>query len=232
MDWTRMFGCELSLGASAQESFALYVEMTSFKAGAQSSCPKPVFWVHSDSHRDTVAQHSTAHTKKIKNDSKEQSRAKQSTAACITIMSTSASTPSPPTNEECLALWNRLDYNGNGLLSLAEIDKGIVDSYPNLNHKPAIMRAYKACDKNDDGFITKKEFPFLLRYLHFYNELWKQFQDVDEDQDRRLDLAELEQLLPLVGMDNPTQVFEEMDANKGGYVLFDEFCAYMAKREE
>jgi Ca2+-binding EF-hand superfamily protein len=146
---------------------------------------------------------------------------------------TSTTTAPAPTSEECLALWNRLDYNGNGMLSLAEIDKGIVESHPNLNHKPAIMRAYKACDKNDDGFITKKEFPFLLRYVYYYNELWKQFDAMDDDQDRRLDLAEFQKLYSQqVGMenDNPTQVFEEMDVNKGGYVLFDEFCAYMAKR--
>jgi Ca2+-binding EF-hand superfamily protein len=144
----------------------------------------------------------------------------------------STSTPAP-TTEECLALWNRLDYNGNGMLSLAEIDKGIVESYPNLNHKSSIMRAYKASDKNDNGFITKKEFRFLLRYIHYYNDLWNQFDDMDEDQDRRLNLDEaLETLSHLVGIENPTKVFEEMDVNKGGYVLFDEFCSYLAKRDE
>ena len=33
--------------------------------------------------------------------------------------------------------WGSLDYNANGLVSLAEIDKWIVETYPKLNNKPA-----------------------------------------------------------------------------------------------
>lgn len=33
--------------------------------------------------------------------------------------------------------WEAIDYNGNGLVSLAEIDKWVVESYPKLNNKPA-----------------------------------------------------------------------------------------------
>ena len=49
-------------------------------------------------------------------------------------------------------LWNRLDYNGNKIVSLAEIDKMVVELsktnkyggfFKTLNHKPALMRAYK-----------------------------------------------------------------------------------------
>ncbi|CAE8586019.1 unnamed protein product, partial [Polarella glacialis] len=42
-----------------------------------------------------------------------------------------------------LKLWHCLDFNGNGIVSLAEIDKMVVEMYPLLNHKPALMRAYK-----------------------------------------------------------------------------------------
>ena len=41
------------------------------------------------------------------------------------------------------AEWRSLDFNGNGKVSLAEIDKYVVERYPLLNHKPALMRAYK-----------------------------------------------------------------------------------------
>ena len=41
------------------------------------------------------------------------------------------------------AEWRSLDFNGNGKVSLAEIDKFVVERYPLLNHKPALMRAYK-----------------------------------------------------------------------------------------
>ena len=34
--------------------------------------------------------------------------------------------------------WGAIDYNGNGIVSLAEIDKWVVESYPKLNNKPAL----------------------------------------------------------------------------------------------
>ena len=42
-------------------------------------------------------------------------------------------------------LFAKFDYNGNNALSLAEIDKAIVEIWPDFNHKPALMRAYRAC---------------------------------------------------------------------------------------
>ena len=39
--------------------------------------------------------------------------------------------------------WDILDVNGNNLVSLAEIDKLVVYTYPILNNKKALMRAYK-----------------------------------------------------------------------------------------
>lgn len=42
--------------------------------------------------------------------------------------------PLPP-KSEILALFERLDPNGNGLLSLAELDKGVIEIFPDYNHK-------------------------------------------------------------------------------------------------
>jgi hypothetical protein len=33
-----------------------------------------------------------------------------------------------------------MDYNGNGGLSLAEIDKAVIELHPAYNHKPSLMR--------------------------------------------------------------------------------------------
>merc|ERR1711970_667459 len=66
-------------------------------------------------------------------------------------------------------LWHHIDFNGNNIVSLAEIDKLAVEKYPLLNHKPALMRAYKATIKspNADGddWVDKKEFKELLANL-------------------------------------------------------------------
>ena len=48
--------------------------------------------------------------------------------------------PHPLSQEDREGLWNKVDYNGNGFLSLAEVDKLIVENYPEYDNKPAIMR--------------------------------------------------------------------------------------------
>ena len=70
-------------------------------------------------------------------------------------------------------LWRSVDFNGNGYVSLAEVDKMVVADqasgglFRDFNNKPALMRAYKAScagGKNAD-WIERKEFPFLLRNM-------------------------------------------------------------------
>ena len=59
------------------------------------------------------------------------------------------------------------DYNGNGLVSLAEMDGCVTEQFKELNNKPALMllgcggatlelrRAYKATLRNPDGYVHK-----------------------------------------------------------------------------
>lgn len=84
-----------------------------------------------------------------------------------------------PDSEAADKLYRQIDHNGNGGLSLDEIDTHIVllgrvlaPNHPNFNNKPAILRAYKAADTSGDGFIGKDEFKKLLHYLVFFNNLW------------------------------------------------------------
>ena len=48
--------------------------------------------------------------------------------------------PHPMSQEDRESLWSKVDYNGNGFLSLAEVDKLIVEGFPEYDNKPAIMR--------------------------------------------------------------------------------------------
>jgi Ca2+-binding EF-hand superfamily protein len=140
-----------------------------------------------------------------------------------------------PSQKECHDIFTKIDYNGNNILSLAELDRAVIETWPAFDNKPAIMRAYKAADKNGDGFIKKNEFRFFLKYIHYYNKLWSQFADMDADGDRRLTKQEFVKAAGAVDEMSEADlgaVFDEMDANEGGKVLFDEFCAYMAAREE
>jgi len=134
-------------------------------------------------------------------------------------------------------LWNRLDFNGNNIVSLAEIDKLAVEAYPLLNHKPALMRAYKKTIKegNGDDWVQKKEFKSLLANLFYFNKIFWVFDQVDNDHDRRLDFHEFKQCLSLCGTPmheaQARQEFQKVDRNGGGIILFDEFCLYFASKE-
>ena len=91
--------------------------------------------------------------------------------------------------------------NGNGYLSLAEIDKGMRDVVvlPKLfAAKPVLMRAYmaaksvtKAKNKHSDDYITKgEEFRYLFKFLRQYYEFFIAFNKIDNGQDQRVDKQE------------------------------------------
>jgi Ca2+-binding EF-hand superfamily protein len=134
-------------------------------------------------------------------------------------------------------MWQHLDFNGNGKVSLAEIDKFVVENYPILNHKPALMRAYKKTDEdgNKDDFVEKNEFKTLLGNLFYFNKLFWLFDSVDEDHDRRMTFNEFKFCLVSAGVKmaeaRSQQEFKKIDVNGGGKILFDEFCSWFAKKE-
>jgi len=133
------------------------------------------------------------------------------------------------------ALWRSLDFNGNGIVSLAEIDKWVVERYPLLNSKPALMRAYKKTtlkDGNGDDWVQRREFIKLLRNLFYFNRVYLVFDEIDTDDDRRIDLEEFKkgfECLNMSGDYKAETVFAEIDRNGGGYILFNEFCSWFTK---
>jgi len=139
-----------------------------------------------------------------------------------------------PPEEERDKIFAAMDYNGNGFLSLAEVDKAIGSTFPELDNKPALMRAFKAADVDGNGFVRRNEFRLLLQYLEFFNSLWKTFEEMDTDGDRRVDKQEFLDLALQLGVDGSahkmSREFAKMDNNGGGFVLFEEFCSWSARR--
>lgn len=140
-----------------------------------------------------------------------------------------------PSLAKTTSLFSRLDFNNNGMLSLAELDKGVVELWPQFNNKPALLRAYKATDANGNGFVSKKEFRAFLEYLIVYTNLFTRFTTMDTSGDRRLTEEEFVQGAPHLGLDglgletaDLRALFRRIDRNGGGVLLFDEFCAYFA----
>jgi Ca2+-binding EF-hand superfamily protein len=136
-------------------------------------------------------------------------------------------------------LWHRIDFNGNNIVSLAEIDKMVVEKFSVLNHKPALMRAYKATinssESNGDDWVQKKEFKRLLGNLFYFNKIFWIFDNSDGDKDRRMDFAEFKNCLTSVAGGQMTESamradFSKVDRNGGGFILFDEFCRYFTQK--
>ena len=128
-------------------------------------------------------------------------------------------------------LWDKLDNNGNGIVSLAEIDAFAIYTYPLLNKKPALMRAYKKTVERDaDEFVHKNEFLNLITNLFYFNRIYYVFNEIDTDGDHRIDLNEFKQSFSLLklGRCKAETVFKEIDTNNGGYILFDEFCQWFS----
>jgi len=93
-------------------------------------------------------------------------------------------------------MWTKLDQDGNGIVSLAEIDNFAVYTYPLLNHKPALMRAYQKTLLNpninniNDGFVREDQLPDLITNLFYFNRIYYAFSQIDSDGDNRISIDE------------------------------------------
>jgi len=140
--------------------------------------------------------------------------------------------------------YKAFDPNGNGYLSLAEVDKGcrdVLGLYDVFKAKKVIMRAFQAAksanneasttkkDKYGPDYVEKCEFRLLLVYIRQYFELWQMFIAIDESGDQRISLEEFKKAVPQiekwgVKITDPEATFKKVDSDNGGMLLFDEFA--------
>jgi len=132
----------------------------------------------------------------------------------------------------------------NGLLSLAEVDKGVSEDLKmgDVICKAVIMRAYQAAKNVNQSqganadYIDITEFRVLLLYLRQYLELWVMFDAIDTNKDKRIDRGEFAAAAKLVDtwglkVADPDAVFKEIDSDGGGMILFDEFADWAIKKK-
>jgi len=164
--------------------------------------------------------------------------------AAITAKLPSEKTPEAKAHRK--KMFNEFDPNGNGILSLAEVDKAVRDVLQLdavFDAKPAIMRAFqiaKNCTKSKredvsgDDYIEFKEFRFFLLSLRQYFEYYVAFVRCDTNSDHKISLQEFvnakDKIEKWVGQIDAEKTFNEIDTNGGGSILFDEFCNWAIKK--
>jgi Ca2+-binding EF-hand superfamily protein len=122
--------------------------------------------------------------------------------------------------------------------------------------KPVIIRAFtsaKSIAQQQHGsdssrigndYIDFSEFRSFLYYLKEYGKLWELFQTIDTNNDRRIDLNEFKNtIVPTLLLqqnsdynsllihenENLDDIFQAIDTNHGGYILFIEFVEWVVQ---
>mmetsp|Transcript_18129 Transcript_18129/g.25159 ORF Transcript_18129/g.25159 Transcript_18129/m.25159 type:complete len:325 (+) Transcript_18129:13-987(+) len=147
------------------------------------------------------------------------------------------------------------DPNGNGFLSLAEIEKGLMGHFHyGVDVKrvvaKSVQRAHKAAkaaapDQKAatlgkaslaDDFVEKREFRIFIEFLRYDLQILMYFLKADTSDDLRVSLEEFKAAMPFLtketNLPEPKDLeaaYREMDADGGGMVLYDEFADYMMK---
>ena len=142
-------------------------------------------------------------------------------------------------------IWNAIDMNGNGFVSLAEFDRGVRDvlGLPQIfSQKKVLIRAFNAAKakikgkaKQSGDYVEWLEFRYILVYLRQYFEYYVMFCRVDTSDDFKVDLKEFKKALPTlkkwgVKIGDPATEFKKIDKNGSGNIMFDEFCEYAIQK--
>jgi len=145
-------------------------------------------------------------------------------------------------------LWEAVDVNGNGFLSLAEVTKGVRDVIAVdelFDCIPAINRSFHHCkavgsgdNPHGDDYIEFREFRLFLQTLRQFFEYYQAFDRIDTGDDRRISKDEFTSdalkgiLEKWAGpVEDLGEEFDKIDENGGGQILFDEFIDWALARD-
>jgi Ca2+-binding EF-hand superfamily protein len=133
-------------------------------------------------------------------------------------------------------VFDDIDGNKNGRLSLAELDLACIRLWPQWNEKAAIRRAYKLADTKRDGLLTKNEFVNFAKYLPRYVTLLRKMREADTNGDRYLTVDELIKGKRLFGLhkwsdERLRAAFAMVDRDGSGKLGLEELCMFIAQSE-
>eukprot|EP01051_Picozoa_sp_SAG22_P019878 SAG22_NODE_3813_length_1519_cov_1.314085_1_plen_222_part_00 len=148
----------------------------------------------------------------------------------------------PPTAATRAGLFDRMDEDRTGWLSLGEVSTALRQLYPQYENREVVLRAFRASDKSGAARLSRAEFGLFFSYLDTFNQLDVLFAQIDSSGDRKLSFEEFKTgarlVLPRRDSDLATDpealaaAFAEMDGadEVQGSVEFDEFCMWAARR--
>jgi hypothetical protein len=134
--------------------------------------------------------------------------------------------------------WNRLDANGNGLVSGAEVDTWVQQHHKPLRQRAVIKQAVLQTLKMENGrvaeYIKRDTFPALLMNFVACTRAWIMFDSMNQTEeniglkDKRIEFDEfkagLMKLSHTITADVVQMEWGEVDSDGKGMVLFNEFC--------
>ena len=133
-----------------------------------------------------------------------------------------------PSRQRALALFDKLDVDSSQTLSFSELGKSWKELFQNLDHKPSVMKAYRAADENKDGFVVRSEFEAFLRYITYHNNCHDVF-SINGHHVNVLGRENFKKIAKNLWVNDPDKVFDLMDANDSNGVSYEEYCSFMAR---
>jgi len=141
-------------------------------------------------------------------------------------------------------IFTRFDVNGNGYLSLAEVDKAtrdVLQSDELFDCKDAVNASFHYAkkvspgeSKHGDDYLEFREFRLFFQTLRQYFEYFQAFSRLDTGDDSRVSKEEfcsdaskaaVAKWVKEVPEDFEAE-FDSIDENKGGQILFSEFIKW------
>ncbi|KAF2861707.1 mitochondrial carrier [Piedraia hortae CBS 480.64] len=127
-------------------------------------------------------------------------------------------------------LWSNLDPKRKGSLDLTALKQGLQRvNHPLKDADAFIQEMLRACDLNNDGFVSRDEFMRFCAQAE--QQLWSLFCSIDRDNSGTLDRSELKHAFHTAGIKISNarldSLLNSIDKNNDGRIDFDEWRDYL-----